>query len=183
VSQTRILLGRIGRAQGLKGEVRLTSFTQDPVAIAGYGPLENADGTRRFVITEIALRKDVLVARLEGVTDRTGAEALVHQELWVARERIDAATDEDEFLHADLIGCMAVSDTGAALGTVVDLPNYGAGDLIELALEGRAKTVLLPFTKAFVPVVDVPARRVSVVLPEGFLDEAQPERGEDAAQD
>lgn len=178
-----VLLGRIGRAQGLRGEVRLTSFTQDPLAIAGYGPLDSADGRRQFVITQISQRKDVVVVRFQGVEDRTAAEALVHQELWIARDRITAATGEDEFLHADLIGCTLVSVEGSVLGTVADMPNYGAGDLVEMALAGRARTVLIPFTKAFVPEIDIKARRVTVVLPAGFLDEARPDPGEDLSQD
>ena len=179
----RILLGRIGRAQGLKGEVRLTSFTQNPVALGGYGTLESADGKVSFVIESISARNDVVVAKFAGVNDRTAAEALVHQELWVSREKIGVITDEDEFLHADLIGCEIIAADGAVLGKVADLPNYGAGDLLEMALTGRAKTVLLPFTKAFVPEVDIKARRVTVVLPEGFLDEAQPDPAEDVSQD
>jgi 16S rRNA processing protein RimM len=166
----RVLLGHIGRAQGLKGEVRLTSFTQDPLAIASYGPLESADGKRRFVITQASLRKDIIVARIQGVADRTGAEALVHQELWLPRDRLALAVEEDEFLLSDLIGCSVVTAEGTLIGEVADVPNYGAGDLIEIMPVGGSITVLLPFTKVFAPVVEIAARRIVIDPPDGFLD-------------
>ncbi len=119
----RILLGRIGRAQGLKGEVRLTSFTGDPLAIADYGPLESEDGTRRFEIERISQRNDVVVAKLKGVDDRSAAEALTNEGLWIAREKLPAAEEEDEFLLADLIGCVAHAPDGRHIGEVVDVPN------------------------------------------------------------
>jgi 16S rRNA processing protein RimM len=175
MSNERILLGRIGRAQGLKGEVRLTSFTGDPLAIASYGPLESADGARRFEIERISQQNEVVVARLKGVNDRSAAEALTNQELWIAREKLAVAVEEDEFLLADLVGCVAHAPDGRHIGTIVDVPNYGAGDLIEIALFGaenaKNKTVLLPFTRAFVPEVDVKGRRIIVDMPPDLLEE------------
>jgi 16S rRNA processing protein RimM len=171
----RILLGRIGRAQGLKGEVRLTSFTGDPLAIASYGPLESEDGARRFEIERISHRNGVIVARLKGVTDRAAAEALTNEELWIARDRLPAADGEDEYLLADLIGCTVHGPDGRHVGTVADVPNYGAGDLIEIALFGaeasKHKTVLVPFTRAFVPEVDVKARRITADIPPALMEE------------
>ena len=183
MTENRILLGRIGRAQGLRGEVRLTSFTQNPLAVASYGPLESADGKRQFVLEHVSLRKDVIVARIAGVSDRTAAEALVHQELWIERDKLNIAADEDEFLHADLIGCDVVTMDGDVLGKVFDLPNYGAGDLVEITLEGSAKTALLPFTKACVPHIDIAARHVTVVLPQDWLDDTKPDPDEDVSKD
>jgi 16S rRNA processing protein RimM len=172
---SRILLGRIGRAQGLKGEVRLTSFTGDPLAIASYGPLESADGSRRFEIERISQRNEAVVASFKGITTREAAEALTNQELWIAREKLAVEIEEDEFLLADLVGCTAHAPDGRNVGTVVDVPNYGAGDLIEIALFGaetaKNKTALLPFTRAFVPEVDVKGRRIVVDMPPDLLDE------------
>jgi 16S rRNA processing protein RimM len=175
MTSSRILLGRIGRAQGLKGEVRLTSFTGDPLAIASYGALESADGARRFEIEQISQRNDVVVARIKGVNDRSSAEALTNQELWIAREKLAVEVEEDEFLLADLIGCVAHAADGRHVGTVVDVPNYGAGDLVEIALFGaenaKNSTALLPFTRAFVPEVDVKARRITVDMPPDLLED------------
>ncbi len=175
MSDKRILLGRIGRAQGLKGEVRLTSFTGDPLAIADYGPLESEDGTRRFEIERISDRNGVVVAALKGVVDRSAAEALTNEGLWIAREKLPQAEEEDEFLLADLIGCVAHAPDGRHVGEVIDVPNYGAGDLVEIALFGaenaKNKSVLVPFTRAFVPEVDVTGRRIIVDMPPSLLDE------------
>ncbi|MGL4727552.1 MAG: ribosome maturation factor RimM [Bosea sp. (in: a-proteobacteria)] len=177
----RILLGRIGRAQGLKGEVRLTSFTADPVDIASYGALENEDGTRRFEIERISQRNDVVVAKLKSVNDRSGAEALTNQELWIARDKLAKASEEDEYLLADLIGCAVHAPDGEQIGTVADVPNYGAGDLIEIALaaDAKNKTVLVPFTRAFVPEVDVKARRIVADVPPELMPDAAPEPAPD----
>jgi 16S rRNA processing protein RimM len=181
----RVLLGRIGRPQGLKGEVRLTSFTADPLGIAAYGPLESEDGTRRFAIERISQRGDVVVARLTGVNDRSAAEALTNQELWIARDKIVTASEEDEYLLADLIGCAVHAPDGQPVGEVVDMPNYGAGDLVEIALSGvenarnrqdmRNKTVLIPFTRIFVPEVDIRARRIIADIPPELMPDAAPE--------
>jgi 16S rRNA processing protein RimM len=175
MSNQRILLGRIGRAQGLKGEVRLVSFTGDPLAIASYGPLESADGARRFEIERISQRNEAIVAKLKGVNDRSAAEALTNQELWIAREKLSVETEEDEYLLADLVGCVAHAPDGRHVGTVIDVPNYGAGDLIEIALFGaehaKNKTAMLPFTRAFVPEVDVKGRRITVDMPPDLLEE------------
>ena len=166
----RVLIARIGAAHGIKGEVRGKAFTADPRDIAAYGPLEAADG-RRFEVA--ALRpaaggsSDMLVARLKGVADRTAAEALNGLELSVPRERLPAA-GEDEYYHADLIGLAASTMTGETLGTVVRVENYGAGDLIEIA-PPRGETILVPFTRAVVPVVDIAGGRVVVDPPSGLI--------------
>lgn len=163
-----VLVGRFGRAQGLKGEIRLTSFTGEPAAIAGYGPLISDDG-RSFALESVVARGDVLVARVAGVADRTAAEALTNLDLYVPRARLSAPAAADEFLQADLLGCLVETADGARIGRVVDLPNYGAGDILEIARTGGGH-VLLPFRKEFVPMVDVAMRRIVVNLPDG-LDE------------
>jgi len=160
-----VLLGRFGAAHGVRGEVRLISFTADPLAIASYGELSDARGARRFTIENVRPQgKDALVARVKGVRDRNGAEALTGLELFIGRERLPEP-DEDEFYLADLEGLRAETTGGETLGRVVGLRNFGAGDILEIApTEGR-DTLLLPFTKAVVPIVDVAGGRVVVEPP------------------
>ena len=159
----RVLVGRFGAAHGLRGEVRLQSFTGDPLAIASYGPLADAAGGVHRIESARLLRDDMLIARIAGARTREAAEALRGRELFVDRSVLPA-TDEEEFYHADLIGLIAEDVGGAALGRVAALPNFGGGALIEIALDAGG-TLLLPFTKAVVPVVDVASGRVVVAPP------------------
>ncbi|GJD70780.1 ribosome maturation factor RimM [Methylobacterium gnaphalii] len=172
-----VMLGEFGRAQGLRGEIRLKSFTSDPLAIISYGPLRAADG-RTFVLTEAkpapGSSPDLLVVRVQGVSDRTGAETLTRVALYCERDKLGAPEDEDEFFAADLVGLEAVDAEGATIGTVVAVPNYGGGDLLEIRSAKGGATALLPFTKAFVPVLDVPNRRVVVDPPADFFAPAGP---------
>ncbi len=168
-------LGEIGRAHGLKGEVRIKSFTADPVAIGGYGPLLLEDG--RSVALEavraVAGTPDMVLARVAGVTSREAAEALNRRRLLVPRDRLPPPDDEDEFLAADLVGLAVETASGARIGTVADVPNYGGGDLLEIR-PPRGPTALLPFTKAFVPLVDIPGGRVVVEAPDDLFEPARP---------
>jgi 16S rRNA processing protein RimM len=165
----RICIARIGAAHGVRGEVRLWSFTTDPLAVASYGPLETAAGDR-FKITSLRAAKNCLVARFAEVNDRTAAERLVNRELFVPRAQLPEPADAEEFYHADLIGLTAVDGAGETLGTVVAIQNFGAGDLIELKPPVGSETLLLPFTKAVVPVIDMAAGRIVVNPPDGLLD-------------
>jgi len=157
----RICLGQIGAAHGIRGEVRLHSFTADPAAIAQYGPLESDDG-RVFEIEDLRPAKKHFVARLAGIITRSAAEQLTNIKLYVPRERLPAPTATDEFYHADLIGLAVVDRAGARLGTVVAVQNYGAGDLIEVRPEAGGNTELLPFNAVNVPAVDIAAGRIVV---------------------
>jgi 16S rRNA processing protein RimM len=161
----RICLGQIGAAHGVRGEVRLRSFTADPEAIADYGPLETEDG-RIVRIKSLRAAKDHFVAQLKGITDRDAAEQLTNVKLYVARERLPEPSAPDEFYHADLIGLTVVDRAGAARGTVVAVHNFGAGDLIEVKPTDASTTQLLPFDEATVPEVDLAAGRLVVVEPE-----------------
>lgn len=155
-----ILLGTIGAAHGIKGEVRITSHTQDPEAIASYGPL-STDRAGLAVTIEVArLQKNVLIARLAGIRDRDAAEKLNGVSLFVERAKLPEHDDEDDFYHADLIGLDARLDTGVSIGRVIALHNHGAGDLIEIQDELKGDTFLFPFTKAVVP---------TIRIAEGFL--------------
>jgi 16S rRNA processing protein RimM len=158
-----VLLGEIGGAQGLKGEVRLRSFTAEPGAIADYGPLEDETG-RMVEIESLQVTPKGLIARLKGVTTREGAEALTRTKLYVPRDRLPER-GEEEWYHAELIGLAAFAPDGAQLGSVLAVHNFGAGDLIEIAPPEGA-TLLVPFTRDAVPEVDVEGGRLIVVPPE-----------------
>lgn len=161
----RIVVGRFGAPHGVRGEVRVQSFTGDPLAIASYGPLATADG-RCFTLAHVRRVKDnMLVARVAGIGTREAAQALTNLELTLDRAVLPPP-DEDEFYVADLIGLAAVDAEGAPLGIVIDVPNYGGGDLLEVRPPQGGESVLYPFTKAVVPAIDFAARRLTVVPPE-----------------
>jgi 16S rRNA processing protein RimM len=161
----RIRIARIGAAHGIRGEVKLWSFTQEPAAVATYGPLESEDGKRRFEIETLRAAKDHFVARLKGVADRNAAEALRNVDLFVPRDRLPPIEEADTFYHADLVGLAAVSADGVPFGTVTALHNFGAGDMIEVAPAGGGEPLLLPFNQTTVPTVDLAAKRIVVVPP------------------
>jgi 16S rRNA processing protein RimM len=160
----RVLLGRIASAHGIRGEVLIHAYTTMPEGIAAYGPLSDKDGSRTFRIVSVRATAKGIVARLDGVNDRTAAEALAGLELFIRRNRLPA-TAEDEFYHADLVGLAVVDPEGKVIGRVQAVQNFGAGDLLEVQLEGTGKSELIPFTEAAVPEVDLTVRRVVVVLP------------------
>ena len=168
----RVILGRIGAAHGIRGDVRVKAFGESPADFARYSPLASPDG-RVFEID--ALRPaaggspDMLVVHFKGIDTRNAAEVLNGIELFVPRERL-GKTDADEYFHADLIGLDAVTTEGEPLGTVIRVQNFGAGDLLEVAPR-RGDTLLVPFTKAVVPEVDLAGRRVVVDPPPGLLTE------------
>ena len=160
----RILLGRIAGPHGIQGNVVIETYTGEPQGIAAYGPLETEDGTRQLVVSIVRVTPKGVIALVEGVSDRTAAEALKGLKLYIDRDRLPAAT-EGEFYQTDLVGLKAEDRNGQCFGTVVAVQNYGAGDLLEIRLEGKRKTELVPFTDAFVPLIDVAGGRVVVVLP------------------
>jgi 16S rRNA processing protein RimM len=167
-----VLLGEFGRAHGLRGEIRLKSFTRRPVAIAGYGPLRTEDG-RRLVLTSVrptGQSPDVLIARLEGAASRDDAEQLNGVRLFAQREQLGASESEDEFFAADLIGSCGRDSRRRAPGSRRrDCPTTAGGDLLEISAAGGGPTALLPFTKAFVPQVDLAGRRVVIDPPDDLF--------------
>ncbi len=179
MSDEPILVGRVGAAHGIRGEVRVKAFTEPMDAIGDYGPLSLPDG-RRLTIERMRTQGDMLVVKFREVADRNAAEALTNRDLTISRSALPETEDEETFYHADLIGLAVVDAAGATIGTIVAVPDYGAGDLLEIRPAAGA-SFYLPFTRAFVPVVDVKAGRVVADLPEGFLAEAKPEAGEDGA--
>jgi 16S rRNA processing protein RimM len=162
---TRICVARIGAAHGVRGEVKLWSFTEDPAAAAHYGPLETQDGTRCFEIEALRAAKDHFVARIAGVNDRDAAEKLRNIELYIPRARLPKIEEADTFYHADLVGLDAITPDGARVGTVHALHNFGAGDIIEIAPAEGGDPLMLPFNETTVPKIDVAARQVVVVPP------------------
>jgi len=169
-----IALGRFGAPQGVRGEIRIQSFTAEPAAVAAYGPLTDAPRERQFVVKVLrTLRDDMVVARVEGVATREAAAALTGVELFARRSQLPPP-DKDEFYYDDLIGLEAVTPEGEALGRVVAVLNHGAGDILEIAGEGETR--LLPFTKAVAPEIDFARRRIVVASPpEVDGEEAGPE--------
>ena len=161
----RIRVARIGAAHGVRGEVKLWPFTQDPLAVATYGPLETEDGKRSFKIESLRSAKDYLVARIAGIGDRSAAEQLRNLDLFVPRDRLPPIEEPDTFYHADLVGLDVVTRDGAQVGTVHAVHNFGAGDILEIMPIGRGDAVMLPFTETTVPKVDLAARQITVVPP------------------
>ncbi|MER8709233.1 ribosome maturation factor RimM [Mesorhizobium sp. M0323] len=151
--QNPVQMAVIGAAHGIKGELRVKSFTGDALALADYGPLYARDG-RAFQIVDIRPANTVVVVRFKGVNDRNAAEALAGTELFVDRSVLPDEGEEDEFYHADLVGLEVKDDTGAVVGKVVAVHNFGGGDILDVTLAGR-KGVLIPFTQAAVPEVSI----------------------------
>lgn len=180
MSDDPILVGRCGAAHGIRGEVRVKSFTDPVDAIGDYGPLLLPDG-RSLTIERMRPQGDMLVVKFREVADRTAAERLTNRDLTIPRSALPEPEDEETFYHTDLIGLEVVGAAGEAHGRVVAVQDFGAGDLLEIRADGT-KSFLLPFTRAFVPVVDLAAGRVVIAPPEGFFAEAEPEAGEDGAE-
>lgn len=149
-----ILMATIGAAQGLRGEVRVRSYTGDPVALGDYGNLHSSDG-RVFEILDIREAKNIAIVRFRGVNDRTAAEALNGLELYIERDNLpDDELEDDEFYYADLEGLQVVDETGKGYGTVSGVYDFGAGDLLELKGPGR-RPALIPFSEAAVLAIDL----------------------------
>ena len=167
MSSERICVGAITGAFGVAGEVRLKSFCADPTAIADYGPLYTEDGSRSFVVKLTRPVAGGLGARVTGIKTKEEADALRGTELFVDRTKLPKLPD-DEFYHSDLIGLEVLDTGGVSLGRVIAVHNHGAGDILEINGAGRKTALMLPFTLAAVPTVDLAAGRVVVDLPEGL---------------
>jgi 16S rRNA processing protein RimM len=155
-----VLMAIIGAAHGIKGEVRVKTFTDDPLALGNYGPLFDKQG-RAFEVLGIRPQGNVVVLRLKGISDRNAAEALNGTELFVERAVLPEELEEEEFYHTDLVGMDVIDERGEMIGKVSAVQNYGAGDILELRGPGL-NGALVPFTKAAVPVVDVAMRTIRI---------------------
>lgn len=163
-----VLLGHVSGAHGIRGEVVIVSHTADPASIGDYGPLLDEAG-RSVAVKVLRVTQKGVVARIEGLTDRDAAEAMKGRRLFLPRERLPKPKD-GEFYHTDLIGLAVEDHCGRRIGEVVAVQNFGAGDLLEVRLSGSSKTVLVPFRDAFVPFVDIAARKLRLADVPGLLD-------------
>jgi 16S rRNA processing protein RimM len=172
--ERRVCVAQIGAAHGLKGEVRLRSYTQEPSDFTAYGALETEDGSRKLTAGTARFAKDHFVVKFEGIDDRNAAEALRNVNLYVARETLPAVDEDDTFYCADLIGLAAVTRDKSAFGEVIAVQNYGAGDILEIR-RGDGSTFLLPFTEAAVPEIDMAGGTIVVDPPRDAPDSEKPE--------
>jgi len=168
----RLLIAAVAGAHGVRGLVKLKCFTEDPARVSAYGPITDETGAREYRIAVLGLAKGGVLARLEGVTDRNAAEALKGTRLYVSRAALPDLAAEDEYYLADLVGLGVETRDGRPLGRVKAVLNYGAGDVLEIE-RGGAPTLLLPFTRAAVPVVDLPGRRLVADPPVEVEPEAE----------
>lgn len=169
----KVLAGVIAGAHGIKGEVKLRSFTADPQAIAAYGPLLTSRG-ESVEIEKLRAQKDGFIAVLKGVSDRNKAETLKGVELFLERRQLPEPENDEVYFH-DLIGLAAVDRSGKKFGTVIAVPNFGAGDLLEIRRDGDGETVLVPFAESYVPAIDLEKKELMLDLPEDYLDVGEPE--------
>ena len=164
----RVIVGAIGGSFGVHGEVRLKSFCADPAAIADYTPLYTEDGRAFAQVVLTGQMKNGFTARLDGVVTKEDADALRNVSLYAERSVMPSLPD-DEYYYADLIGMTVLDTGGVTLGTVKNVMDHGAGDLLEIAVPAQAETVLLPFTQAAVPTVDLATRRIIADPPAGLF--------------
>ncbi|SFJ37896.1 ribosome maturation factor RimM [Celeribacter neptunius] len=169
MSDTRIIVGAIAGAFGVQGEVRIKSFCADPEAIGTYSPLTSEDGKTTYILGITRAIKNGFAARIDGVETKEQADALKGETLYADRDALPSLPD-DEFYHADLIGLTVLDTGGNTLGTVRNVLNHGAGDLLEVQAPGLSTTVLLPFTLVNVPTVDLTAGRIIADPPEGLFE-------------
>jgi 16S rRNA processing protein RimM len=174
-SSARVAVGVFGAPHGVRGEIKIKSYTGDPLAIADYAPLTDQTGQRRFILKKArSLKDDLLIVTVEGVTDRDAAAKLTNLELFASRDLLPEA-EEDEFYHVDLIGLKAIDEHNADIGTVLALHNFGAGDIIEIKPHAGGPSLMLPFTKKTVPSVKIGKGSLTLVMPEEIAGEEREE--------
>jgi 16S rRNA processing protein RimM len=160
-----VCVAQVATAHGVRGALKLRCFTESPENVAAYGPLCDEAGHELFAVRILSAARDGVIVTAEGIRDRDAALGLRGLRLYVPRSRLPA-TDEDEFYHEDLVGLAARDPAGRSVGRVLAVHDFGAGDILEIATEdGRSEMV--PFTRAAVPEIDLAARVLTVVLPEG----------------
>ncbi|SDE91896.1 ribosome maturation factor RimM [Rhodospira trueperi] len=174
----RVCLGVVVGVHGVRGAVRVKSFTADPADVGAYGPVWTEDGARSWGLSVVGDAKGVVLCRLDGVDDRTAAEALKGLRLYVPRDALPPAGEDEEYYHADLIGLRVERQDGTALGTVRAVHDFGAGDVLDVTpTAAGGKPLMIPFTRAAVPVVDVAAGRAVVADLPGLLEDAGADEG------
>ena len=178
-SDHRVCLGVVVGAKGLKGEVRIKSFTAEPADVAAYGPVESEDGKASWALNVVGEAKGAVIVRLKGITDRNQADALKGVKLYVHRSKLPPAV-EGTYYHADLIGMDVVLTTGETKGQVVAVLNFGGGDIIEVG-DGKSETTMVPFSSEAIAEVNVSERLIRVEPLPGLFDsgDADDEEGDD----
>lgn len=180
MAEDRVCLGVVAGAHGVRGLVKVKSFTEDPAKVAAYGPVSDEGGRRRWTL-ELAGRApgkaaDVVLVRMEGVGDRDAAQALHGVRLYVERSALPPLDEAEAYYHADLIGLRVEDRDGRSLGRVRAVENYGAGDVLEVE-QPDGGSLLLPFIRAVVPLVDLAGERLVAEPPEEIVVPAGPETG------
>ncbi len=165
----RVCVGIIVGVHGVRGAVRIKSFTVDPAAIASYGALSDEAGAREFMLRILGATRGAILATVADVRDRDAAEALRGTRLYVPRGRLPEPA-AGEFYHADLIGLPVADKAGAMLGRITAIHNFGAGDVVEIET-GSGRSVLMPLRPEFVPRIDLGAGRIVADPPAGIFDE------------
>lgn len=176
MTASRVCVGAIVGAHGVRGAIRIKSFTADAADVAAYGPVETEDGGRRFDLKVTGEAKGLVIAQVDGVRDRDAAEGLKGTRLYVSRDRLPE-TDEDEFLYTDLVGLKAFGVDGELVGSVRGVADFGAGELLDIA-QAQGGSILVPFTKAAVPEIDVANGRL-VVDPPSFAEDEEDDQDGD----
>jgi 16S rRNA processing protein RimM len=168
----RLCVGIVTGPHGIRGAVRVKSFTADPADFGAYGPVSDEAGTRHFAVRVVGVMKGVVLAELDGIADRNAAEALKGLHLYVDRAQLPAA-DPDEFYHADLLGLEARLADGTVLGSVTGLYDFGAGESVEIT-GPKGEITLVPFTNTAVPAIDLAGRTLTIDPPAGLFDKPAP---------
>lgn len=164
-SKKLICIGKIKTAHGVKGEIKIDSYTDLPETIAEYPTLFNYDGSKQFVLNYRSLAGKYFIASIENVHNRTDSEALKGQRLYIYRDTLPSP-EEESFYHEDLFGLNAESENGTVIGTIKTIHNFGAGDIIEITLKDSTKTEMYPFTKEVVPIVDISNKKIIIAHPD-----------------
>lgn len=170
MADDRIIVGSLAGAFGVLGDVRLKSFCADPQALADYTPLLRSDGATITTIVIKGQTKGALIARVDGISTKEQADAARGIDLYALRDQLPSLPD-DEFYHADLMGLAAYDTGGTQLGTVKAVQNNGADDLLEIAGPTLRDSVLVPFTRAIVPTVDLASGRIILDPPRGLFED------------
>ncbi|WP_281926858.1 ribosome maturation factor RimM [Roseibium album] len=168
----KVLMAKIGAAHGIRGEVRVKPYGDDPLSFTDYGVLISKDGSRSFEVEKARVQKTVVITKFKQVKDRNQAEELNGVELYVDRDRFPDP-DEDEFYYSDLNGLSVIDQSGEQLGKIVAVQDFGAGDLLEIRPK-RGRTFYIPFTKEFVPEVAMAEGFVKADLPDDYFSEDAP---------
>ncbi|MFT6556719.1 ribosome maturation factor RimM [Sneathiella sp.] len=181
----RLLLGVIAGPRGIRGEMKVKTFTENPEDIAAYGQLESKDGKVKYKLSLQGFSKAIPVVRIKGVTTRNEAEALKGTELYVTRDKLPKTDGDDEFYHADLIGLDAVLEDGSKFGSIFRVFEFGAGDMLEIIPEGKSAkaAILVPFTLEMVPAVDLEKGHVVLSLSDDFFDVPEKEVSSEKKED